>query len=437
MTFAWTTPLVNGIPPEERYAHTACFVELPDSEGGNRMVVMGGVGAQVCFGDVHLLRTSNPSVLSWELPEVTGMGPGVTYGFSAQTVGHGVGARHIVTACGVHLDNTASDAVFVLTVRGLVGPDGITSMCQWTRVVNRIPDVFPPSRSRAGFASTPSGLYLFGGNLLTHTQSERELKDRMLHHLHLSPDLTMASWSVPPVFVCDAGIEPQIIIRPSCVHDDLNVMLSQQLFADVILQVSYDTDLGCFLTAAGTAGGPRVLEAEFRAHRWLLVSRSPHLRAMLGERARLREATSTVVRVVGTPPLVFRALLEFLYTGGVDIGAMVPEMAVDILRAAGMYQLPDLAALAQGRLIRFVDDENAAELCTLAHALNAPLLASAAKAVIFRHFAKISTSDVFRAMPDDLRSRLEREWCSDTHAFRFDAPHPEPAPEPSSTISGS
>ncbi len=45
----------------------------------------------------------------------------------------------------------------------------------------------------------------------------------------------------------------------------------------------------------------------------------------------------------------------------------------------------------QGRLIRFVDDENAAELCTLAHALNAPLLASAAKAVIFRHFAKVGT----------------------------------------------
>ena len=49
------------------------------------------------------------------------------------------------------------------------------------------------------------------------------------------------------------------------------------------------------------------------------------------------------------------------------------------------------ASELQGRLIRFVDDENAAELCTLAHALNAPLLASAAKAVIFRHFAKVGT----------------------------------------------
>jgi hypothetical protein len=63
--------------------------------------------------------------------------------------------------------------------------------------------------------------------------------------------------SFPSLFYvwCVCGVctpLPQIIIRPSCVHDDLNVMLSQQLFADVILQVSYDTDLGCFLTAAGT-----------------------------------------------------------------------------------------------------------------------------------------------------------------------------------------
>jgi hypothetical protein len=35
---------VNGIPPEERYAHAACFVELPVSEGGDRLVILGGVG---------------------------------------------------------------------------------------------------------------------------------------------------------------------------------------------------------------------------------------------------------------------------------------------------------------------------------------------------------------------------------------------------------
>jgi hypothetical protein len=51
---------------------------------------------------------------------------------------------------------------------------------------------------------------------VVYSPPDCQLKDRMLHHLHLSPDLTMASWSVPPVFVCDAGIEPQVRLR--CAH---------------------------------------------------------------------------------------------------------------------------------------------------------------------------------------------------------------------------
>ncbi len=46
----------------------------------------------------------------------------------------------------------------------------------------------------------------------------------------------------------------------------------------------------------------------------------------------------------------------------------------------------------QGRLIRFLDEDNAVELCTLATALNAQLLVSATKAVIFKHFAMVSAA---------------------------------------------
>ena len=45
--------------------------------------------------------------------------------------------------------------------------------------------------------------------------------------------------------------------------------------------------------------------------------------------------------------------------------------------------------VCQGRLIRFLDDDNAAELMSLAFMLNANLLISASKAVIFRHFSKV------------------------------------------------
>ena len=63
----------NGIPPEERLAHTACFIELPEEEGGNRVVILGGAGTQAYFGDVHVLRTSDPNLYTWEIPDVSAL----------------------------------------------------------------------------------------------------------------------------------------------------------------------------------------------------------------------------------------------------------------------------------------------------------------------------------------------------------------------------
>lgn len=35
---------VGGARPQHRLAHTTCFMELPEGEGGNRAVVFGGAG---------------------------------------------------------------------------------------------------------------------------------------------------------------------------------------------------------------------------------------------------------------------------------------------------------------------------------------------------------------------------------------------------------
>jgi hypothetical protein len=47
-----------------------------------------------------------------------------------------------------------------------------------------------------------------------------QAQDRTIHRLLLSGDLSRGRWSVPPVFVCDGGIEPQVragVVRARCV----------------------------------------------------------------------------------------------------------------------------------------------------------------------------------------------------------------------------
>ena len=115
------------------------------------------------------------------------------------------------------------------------GPGGVTVRCDWSRLL--ISGTPPPLRSRAALVYTPTGLYLFGGNLQSAapeynevlafsaaraskaaacsdpccpSPSPSQIQDRNMHRLQLSPDCTVASWSVPTVFVCDGGIEPQV-----------------------------------------------------------------------------------------------------------------------------------------------------------------------------------------------------------------------------------
>ena len=60
--YRWTRPIVRGVPPEGRLAHSAALVRVAEGEGGTTtgkqalMVVFGGVGTGALFNDVHILR---------------------------------------------------------------------------------------------------------------------------------------------------------------------------------------------------------------------------------------------------------------------------------------------------------------------------------------------------------------------------------------------
>ena len=91
-----------------------------------------------------------------------------------------------------------------------------------------------------------------------------------------------------------------------------------------------------------------------------MAARSRHFRAMLD--TDMLEARARELTVKGVPPDVFLLVLEFLYTGSVDLG-MSPELACDVLRAANLYQLPELSDLAQVRSGVAVEGERRAPFC--------------------------------------------------------------------------
>lgn len=62
-TYSWIRPIVRGIPPVGRLAHSSAIVRLPEGEGGSGgsghqayMVVFGGVGTGQLFNDVSALK---------------------------------------------------------------------------------------------------------------------------------------------------------------------------------------------------------------------------------------------------------------------------------------------------------------------------------------------------------------------------------------------
>lgn len=89
------------------------------------------------------------------------------------------------------------------------------------------------------------------------------------------------------------------------------------------------------------------------------------------------------------PRQVFKLLLDFLYSDSVD-PRIDPEVAHDVLCAASLYSLPRLARLAEGRLIRFVDEDNAVSMVKFADLFGTELLNIAARAVILRNWATVS-----------------------------------------------
>jgi hypothetical protein len=94
-------------------------------------------------------------------------------------------------------------------------------------------------------------------------------------------------------------------------------------------------------------------EERFAAHRFVLLCRSKYFRRMF------QTVKERVIEISGIQPAIFRLVLEYLYVGNVNIPY---ELALELLKAAEVYELERLSLMAQSVLERKLHVHN---VCTI------------------------------------------------------------------------
>lgn len=198
----------------------------------------------------------------------------------------------------------------------------------------------------------------------------------------------------------------------------------QRIFVAASGQHLGQPDVAPSLCSALLAGSADVtLEAEedgelVRAHRWMLVTRSPHFRRVLG--SGLSEATARRVVVHGIDGATLAALVRFLYEDSIPHAAD-PSRAMSLLVAAKALGEDRLARLCEAALTRVLDADNAAGLLQFGDRYSCADLREAAIAHILAHFQEVSKSGDLDLLGEDLREHLNTIWTSVSHAYAVDA----------------
>ncbi|ERE82119.1 speckle-type POZ protein [Cricetulus griseus] len=163
------------------------------------------------------------------------------------------------------------------------------------------------------------------------------------------------------------------ILFPRCMMaDELGQLWENSLFTD------------CSLVVAGK---------EFRAHKAILAARSPVFRAMFEHDK--EESRTNRVEILDLEPQVFKAMMEFIYTGKAPD---LHSMANAVLAAADKYGLERLKVLCEDVLRMDLSVENAAHTLFLADLHSAGQLKTKALDFITAHASEVSETSSWKKM---------------------------------------
>ena len=145
---------------------------------------------------------------------------------------------------------------------------------------------------------------------------------------------------------------------------------------------------------------------EFKAHRRVLSEASPFFEKLLN--SDMRESNEGVVRLEMLTELCLRDILEFIYTGSVQISAT--DNAQDLIAMADYLVLPHLKTLAEKCLVKKLklNDSNSLSTYYFAEKYRCEELICVSKNVILTNFVTVTKTEHFL----NLSSKEVKMWIS-------------------------
>ncbi|XP_059132290.1 speckle-type POZ protein-like [Peromyscus eremicus] len=132
---------------------------------------------------------------------------------------------------------------------------------------------------------------------------------------------------------------------------------------------------------------------EFRAHKAILAARSPVFRAMFEHD--MEESKRNRLEIHDVEPRVFKAMMDFIYTG---TAPDLDSVAAAMLAAADRYGLERLKVMCEDALCRDLSVEKAAHTLFLADFHSAGQLKTQALDFITAHASEVSETSGWKAM---------------------------------------
>ena len=136
---------------------------------------------------------------------------------------------------------------------------------------------------------------------------------------------------------------------------------------------------------------------EFKARRKVLSEASPFLRKLLNSGT--RDSKDGVVRLEMLTEAGLRAVLEFLYTGGVEI--LAEDNARDLIEMADYLIIPQLKTFAERVLVQKLNTSNCISIYYFAKRYHCEELVSDAKKFIHANFTNVAKTEEFLNMSSE------------------------------------
>ena len=173
-----------------------------------------------------------------------------------------------------------------------------------------------------------------------------------------------------PVSQCEIVVLPRTNPASDALKDSLSKIMHNSIYCDVELHVygkateerkeyAEITDSPGASTQASSEDKPNTI----KAHKCILMARSPKFEAML--RHDMQEQSSSVVEIHESraSTQTFRRLIEWLYTGRTELPEDIYEL-IDLLNLSDEYLLPDLAKVCHDYILERIDADNVLEVLT-------------------------------------------------------------------------